>query len=344
MTNTTELTDIRKPDLHTREPMEWPRPPAVPRWMVWAPYAAMLFPVGYGCLRAWWTIHGAPSFGHLGFDLFFFSGWSAVGLCAAAAVIALALRLAPWRWPLLGAAWVVCAAHVAACPLLLLDAVGVVLPGMGVQLLPVAAMSRSACLIEGILVGAAAEAYRRRWRSGCLFCGRTKVRVRFARTPQWAWWGAYIAVAGCLARVGAQVAIGFGRIQKLGGARMAFQAAVLETGFLLAGTVLPLALVHSWGRIVPRWIPLLAGRPVPRWLPLGPALVLSPLMTVYFGLTLVKVIADTLSGAWRHSFDPFPLAFFWVAVPAYWVWGLGLGAAAIAYYQRTRPVCGVCGR
>ena len=306
--------------------------------------AAIAWALFYGAVRAGWAIHGLPYFGRLGFDLFFFPRWGAVALCAAAALLALALRTAPFRWPLLGAAYVVCAVHIVACPLVLLDAVGLLLPGMGVQVLPVAAMSRAACLIEGILVGMAAEAYRRRCRSACLFCGRTKARVRLATTPWWAWWGAYIAVAGCLARIGAQGAVGFGEIQKLGGARMAFQAAVLETGFLLAGTVLPLALVHSWGRIVPRWMALLGGRRVPRWLPLGPALVLSPLMTVYFGLTLVKVTADTLSGAWRHSFRPFPLAFFWVAVPAYWVWGLGLGAAAIAYYQRTRPVCRVCGR
>jgi hypothetical protein len=46
---------------------------------------------------------------------------------------------------------------------------------------------------------------------------------------------------------------------------------MFEAGFVLAGTLLPLALVHSWGRVLPRWVPLLAGRRVPRWLLLGPA-------------------------------------------------------------------------
>ena len=34
---------------------------------------------------------------------------------------------------------------------------------------------------------------------------------------------------------------------------------------------------------------------------------------------------------------PLPLAFYWVAVPAYVVWGLGLGAGALAFDRATRP-------
>ena len=56
----------------------------------------------------------------------------------------------------------------------------------------------------------------------------------------------------------------------------------------------------------------------------------------------VFVAAQTFSGTWK-SVSGLPLAFFWVAVPGYWVWGLGLGAAALAYYRLTRPACRVCG-
>ncbi len=62
-----------------------------------------------GSAQAWWAIHGSPPFGRLGFDLMVFTGWRAVGLCAAAAVIALALRMARWSWPLLAVGWAVCA-------------------------------------------------------------------------------------------------------------------------------------------------------------------------------------------------------------------------------------------
>jgi hypothetical protein len=126
--------------------------------------------------------------------------------------------------------------------------------------------------------------------------------------------------------------------------RFAIESLLFEAAFLLAGILLPLALVYSWGRVIPGWVPLLAGRRVPRWLPLGPAFAISALMTVYFGLTFVKIIADTWSGAWHQTFGIFPLAFFWVAVPAYWIWGIGLGIAAIAYYRVTRPPCQVCRR
>jgi len=327
--------------------MEWPHPPSAPGWMAWTPHAAVLWALAYGLVRVWWAIHGAPGSGPMHLDLIVFTGWGAVGLCAATALVAFALRIATWKLPLLVAGRAVCMAHLAACPILLLDLVGGLLPGVGVAFDPKAFASRAACLIEGILVGAVAVAYRRRWRSACLFCGRSGVSVRLTQPHRWAWWAAYAAVAGCLARLGAQASIGFGMIQPPPGVtRLAFkiESLVFEAAFLLAGTVLPLALVHAWGRVLPRWVPLLAGRRVPRWLPLGPAFAISTLMTVYFGLTLVKITADTLSGAWRQSFGILPLAFFWVAVPAYWIWGIGLGIAATSYYRTTRPPCKVCGR
>ena len=58
-----------------------------------------------GSVRVWWAVAGAPSFGPLGTDLIAFTGWWAVGLCAAAAVVTLGLWAAPWRWPLQVAAW-----------------------------------------------------------------------------------------------------------------------------------------------------------------------------------------------------------------------------------------------
>jgi hypothetical protein len=261
-----------------------------------------------------------------------------VGLCAAAAVVAFALTTAPWRWSLLAAAWGVCAALLVACPLLLLDVVWGLLPGSGVQFNAAAFASRAACLIEGILVGAAAVAYRRRWRSACLFCGRTGAQVRLAQPPWWAWWAAYAAIAGCLVRLGAQVAVGFGFMRQAPRTFLLFEA-----GFFLAGIVLPLALVHSWGRVFPRWVPLLAGRRVPRWLPLGPAFVIGGALTVYFGVSMVGFATAMLNGNWKGNAGSLPLGFFWVAMPAYWVWGLGLVAAALAYYRVTRLRCRVCG-
>ena len=295
--------------------------------MAWTPLAAVLWALAYGAVRVWWAVRGAPSFGRLGIDLIAFKGWSAAGLCAAAAAVALAIRTARWRPPLLAAAWAVCAALLVACPLLLLDVVAGLLPGTGIPPHPVGFLSRAACLVECILLGAAAVAYRRRWRSACLFCGRTGKRVRLAQTPRWAWWAAYAAIAGWLLRLVAQVALGFDFLRRAPRAFLGFEA-----GFILAGTVLPLALVHPWGRRVPRWLPL------------GPAFAIGGGLTVYFGVGLVAIAAATLHATWRRDAGSPPLAFFWVAMPAYEMWGLGLLAAAVAYYQVTRPPCRVCGQ
>jgi hypothetical protein len=171
--------------------------------------------------------------------------------------------------------------------------------------------------------------------------GTSSYRARWpARPPRWAWLAAWAAVAGCLARLLAQLGVGFGgNLLRVGGAGLLFEA-----GFLLAGIVLPLALVYRWGRVFPRWVPLLARRGVPRWLILAPALGLGAGMTAYFGVTMVMLAAQTLTGTWEHrGFGSEPLWFWWVAVPAYLAWGLGLGAAALAYRRATRPPCRTCG-
>jgi hypothetical protein len=330
---------IKPRDLHLGRAADWPRPPEAPRWMALARDAAALWALAYGAIRVLWAITGAPSFGSGGTDLALFSGWGAVALCAAVGVTALALTAAPWRRPLLLAACALTAAVLAACALLLLDAVGALLPGMGVVFHPLAFVNRVGCLVGGIALGATAIAYRRRWRSDCMFCGRRGVAVRLARAPWWAWLGAGIALVGCVVRLAAQIAVGFdSSLLKAGGAVVVFEAA-----FLLAGTVLPLALVHSWGRVLPRWAPVLGARRVPRWLLLGPAFAIAGAMIVYFGITLASLTASTLSGT-STGWGSLPPAFFWVAVPAYESWGLGLGVAALAYYQITRPRCTTCGR
>jgi hypothetical protein len=314
------------------------RPTVAPGWMVWTPQAAVLWALVYGAVRAWWAVNGAPFFGRLGTDLIVFSGWRAIALCAAAAVVAVALKRATWKRPLLAAGWAVCAALLASSALLLLDVVGGLFPGSGVQFIPAAFLSRAACFVEAILVGSAAVAYQRRWRSDCLFCGQTGVRARMERPPRWAWWAAYAAMAGWAIRLGAQAAVGFGSLLRVRGAFWA-----LEVCFVLAGTVLPLALVHSWGRVFPRWAPLVRGRRVPRWLLVGPAFGIGGALTVYFSVSIVAFAAAVLTGSWHRSVTSLPTAFFWVAMPAYLVWGLGLVSAAIAYHRVTRPTCGVCG-
>ncbi len=311
---------------------------AAPGWRRWASQVAIAWAVGYGSLRIYWALGAAPSPPPMHTDLVGFTGWWSVGLCGAAAVVVLGLRTARWRRPLAVAAWAVTAALAAAGALVLLDVVGILLPGMGLAVHPAAVLSRAACLAGAVLVGATALCYQRHWRGACLACGRTGRADRPARPPRWAWLAAWTAAAGCLTRLLAQVAVGFGSsLLRAGGSPLLF-----EGGFLLAGIVLPLALVYRWGRVFPRWVPLLAGRGVPRWLVLGPALALGAGLTAYFGATMVWLAVKTVTGTWKHGFGSEPLWFFWVSVPAYLAWGLGLGAAALAYRRATRTPCRAC--
>ncbi|TDD61130.1 hypothetical protein E1293_45170, partial [Actinomadura darangshiensis] len=177
----------------------------------------------------------------------------------------------------------------------------------------------------------------------CGACGRAATAPGpLARTPAWAFCAAYLAAAGCLTRIAAQAAVGFGESPLSGGP----SATLFEAGFVLGGILLPLALVHAFGRTWPRWVPALSGRRVPRRLVLWPGTAISGGLVVYFGLMLLQMGWERLHG--RNPFPPgsgldLPEAFFWVAVPAYFLWGAGMAAAARAYARRTRTPCTSCG-
>ena len=73
------------------------------------------------------------------------------------------------------------AAALGAASALLLDVIGILLPGAGLAVHPVALLSRATCLAGGVLVGATARATSGIWRGTCLACGRTGEAVRPAR-------------------------------------------------------------------------------------------------------------------------------------------------------------------
>ncbi|MFF4341674.1 hypothetical protein ACFY00_17270 [Kitasatospora sp. NPDC001540] len=307
--------------------------------------AAPAVALGYGTLQAWWALGGAPSFGRLGTDLLVVPRWGAVALCAGAALLAYRLRRARRHRPaLVAAAAAVAAGLLLGCPFLLLDVVGGLLPGLHLPHSATGFLSRAGCAATAVLLAAAALDHRRRLHGDCPRCGRTggphDPGAR-TRTPRWARRAAYGAVASCWLRILAQYGLGFGDPGPPGTAG-AVSLAAFETGFVLAGTVLPLSLVRRWGRDVPRRVPLLGGRRVPRWLLLGPAAAVSAGLLVYFGVGIGQLVGETLHPV-PHPGD-LPLSFLWVAMPAYWLWGLGLGAAALAYGRATRPPCRTCGR
>ncbi|MFC8719019.1 hypothetical protein [Kitasatospora sp. NPDC057198] len=321
-----------------------PQPRDAPGWARRAAPAALVAALGYGLLQTWWALGHAPSFGRFGTDLLLFPSWAAVALCAAAAALALGLhRAAGPRTPLVAGAAAVSAALLLSCPFLLLDVVGRLLPGLHIPFSAAGFASRACCLALSVLLAAAALAHHRR-RGDCPRCGRTGGRLVYdpsARPPRWARWAAYGAVASCWLRIAAQYGLGFGSPGRPDAAG-ALSLAAFETGFLLAGTALPLALVHRWGRVLPRPLPLLGGRRVPRRLLLWPAAAVSVGLLVYFGVGIGQLVGETVHRVDQP--DALPLSFLWVAMPAYWLWGLGLGLAALAYHRGTRRPCRACGR
>jgi hypothetical protein len=141
-------------------------------------------------------------------------------------------------------------------------------------------------------------------------------------------------LAGMLSRVGgltrlaAQAVVGLNAVPYEGG----LSVLLFEGGFLLAGVVLPLLLVHRLGKVFPRWMLLLPGAG------------LGAGITAYFGVGLIQMIVATLPAEPVYGDTTQPDGFFWVAIPAYLCWGVGLAVATYGYYLRTRKPCKACGR
>ena len=304
----------------------------------------------YALVRAYWQ------FGHLpdnmspttdGWDLVVFTGWTGVVLCVAGSAVAFGLAR-PTRNPvarrmLPAAGALIGLALLAAGALLLLDVIGLVFPGIGIEFFPAGAASRLVCVASGVALLASSARYVLDARGACRRCGRTDGSGgRLTETPMWAYVAAYVAIGGCIVRVLSQAAVGIDENPLSSG----MVVIAFEGAFLLAGSLLPLALVHGWGRIWPRWVPFLRRRPIPRWLVLGPGMGVSAGIVVYFGMMLAMMVVERLQG--RNPFPPsggleLPEIFFWFAVPAYFVWGCGMAVAAGVYFLRTRPTCRRCG-
>ncbi|MGC4937477.1 hypothetical protein [Kribbella sp. DT2] len=290
------------------------------RTLRWAPHAAIGWATAYGLVRLWFATGHAPAWELPGNDLLI-PRWPSLAFCALSAV----LVVLPVSRPTIALTWAAAAGWVAVCGFALLDVVAAVLPGLGIPFDPIGMLSRLGGLAGAALLAATALARQRRLDPSCLRCSGLPT---VASTPRWAVAGALVAVAGCLIRLGAQAVVGFASTPY--GGRLA--VILFETGFVLAGTVLPLLLVTRAGRLFPRWMLLLPGGG------------LGAGITAYFGVGLLQM---TVAAA-RH--EPvfgeidLPEAFFWVAVPAYLVWGMGLLAATYGYYLRTRPPCLGCGR
>jgi hypothetical protein len=270
----------------------------------------------YTTVHAGWALTGPPDFRPPG-ESFLPTGWLPVAIGAA---VLLAALCDGWWSALLGwAATAAAAAYSFMFPLSLVQVCGALFgaPVSGRDVATLLAQGSGAVL--GWLAGAVAVRALRRARG-------VRVRAAGAATPWWAYAAGYTVVACCVARLVAEVLHGFLRSRS---PDTPWAYLLVFVGLLtLSGTLLPLALVHGWGRTWPAWVPLLARRRVPRWLVLGPALFVGAGLTGYFGIGGVVAWArGDVDGDW----------FLAVALTAYTLWGVGLLVAGAAYSVRSRP-------
>ncbi|OLT34356.1 hypothetical protein BJF79_07215 [Actinomadura sp. CNU-125] len=131
------------------------------------PLVAPLWISAYLVLRVYWAAAGTPGgLSPVESDLVAFTGWGAAVLCAVAADAGFVLLRTDLdgvpRRLLLGTAWAASLALVASSALLLLDVIGAVFPGLGIEFYPLGALSRAACAGGGVLLGLLTLAYQRR--------------------------------------------------------------------------------------------------------------------------------------------------------------------------------------
>jgi hypothetical protein len=281
------------------------------------------------------TLSRARRRGHAG-DLLAGSGWAmAVTLAVVVpdyrpllAVVRLPMLLAgaPFGWPK---------------EMRLADFFGVFLPW------PV--LNQIVLVIGGLLWAATVLAFRRRAREACGNCGRGDAVAAWntpAAAARWGRWAVAVAVA---------VPIGYALTRwawaldiPLGVSRAGLRKEAAESpgiwlaGALLAtmaagGALLTIGLVRPWGETYPRWIPYLRGKPVRPRTAIIPATAVALLVTSA-GLMYLRWLAIGRIHLSADTWGLFVPEFFWP------VWGVALGAAALAYHLRRRGRCAHCGR
>ncbi|MFJ4095283.1 hypothetical protein ACIPYS_27150 [Kitasatospora sp. NPDC089913] len=201
-------------------------------------------------------------------------------------------------------------------------------------------LARSLALASAALTASAAARHAEHGAATCARCGRPGPEGGL-RAPSWS---GYAAVALSLPYPVVKLAwecgsdVGITRPELIHGLRGGWVPVVPA----LVGTVLSLALVRPWGRVVPRRVPVVGGARVPRLLVLGPA---------SFGVALLSQVGPAaFTAGVRHYFGPgkastddfglrpwVPLTFY----TCWLLWGVALGAATWEYH-RTTAGCPAC--
>ncbi|WP_446212834.1 hypothetical protein [Micromonospora sp. IBSANI012] len=208
-----------------------------------------------------------------------------------------------------------------------------------------ALFARCAALVGGVLLAGALLAWQRRTAGACLSCGRGGGARGWTAPDAAARWGRWAAgTAAVIPLTYAVTRFAWAAGVPLGISRD-FLAELRETGlvwagaglgaFATVGALLTLGLVRPWGERFPRWMPGLTGRRVPVGLAVVPAT-----------LVALSVTAASLGLVTSPQFWAIDGGFSLTTAPMLlWpLWGVSLGAAALAYHLRRRGACRSCGR
>ena len=192
--------------------------------------------------------------------------------------------------------------------------------------------------VGGVLCLMTAADERRLAAHSCTSCGRVHGRSpesRAEQAPGWAFAGAYLAVAGYAARMSMvlyDTISGRWPSADEPSQRPSSTALVVFIVLMsLAGTLLPLALAHRWGRTLAGLDRTARGRAVPRWLVLGTGLFVGASLTAYFGIAGMT--------AWIRGDAGGPFLPLLLEMGGYTLWGVGLLVASASYFALTRPPC-----
>ena len=340
-------------------------------WPRWSALGAALWSAVYGCLGIRWMSHptGFP------FGVGPESGpasslWSGLRpeigapvvavLCFTGAAVAILMyRLRPYRplrMPLLTFAMSMSVtllvlvpdarllAAVAYAPIFLIGAPFGWPPVSYWESIPWPIWFQFGCIAGGFLWSATTLAYFRVTRGACVACGRRATSPRWTSptaAARWGRWGVFFAVIAPLAyattRLAWVVGIPLGISQSLlRQVRSEMLGAALGLASVaIGGAILTVGLVRPWGEVFPRWMPILRGRRVPPALAIVPASFVAVLVFAA-GLGITRdVLRDGLPAVDWLAHAPGLLWPFW---------GLGLGAATVAYHYRRRGRCSRCGR
>ncbi|MEU5783005.1 hypothetical protein [Micromonospora lupini] len=309
----------------------------------WTRLAAPVWQIAYVLVHAWWAIGGAKPFLE-GRESYFPGGWVPVTLGALAAVGCLAAAAGSRRelddsghYLLAGLNAVAGAALCVYSFMFPVVVVSLLFEGPGPGTVS-SLLATGSGAVGGVICLRIALAERRLATHSCVACGRVHGRSPESRVdpaPGWAFAGAYLAVGGFAARLSMwlhETIAGRWPSPASRANGISWTAMVVFILLMtLAGTLLPLALAHRWGRLWPAWLGPLRGRAVPRWLVLGTGLFIGASLTAYFG------IAGGI--AWIRGDLRGPLVPLLLEVGGYTLWGVGLLVAAASYLALTRPPC-----